>query len=50
LFPSRRNYPDDAIVEIVADKLGHPDIAPHARTVWDRAVEAATKFGTHLWT
>ena len=48
LFRSESNYPDDVIVEIVDHKLSHPALEPYTRSVWDRAVEAATKFGAHL--
>jgi len=48
LFRSDRNYPDDVIIEIVDYKLSRPALAPYTRSVWDRAVEAASKFGAHL--
>jgi hypothetical protein len=48
MMRSRDNYPDDVIVEIVDYKLSRPSLEPYTRSVWDRAVEAATKFGGHL--
>jgi hypothetical protein len=48
LFRSEHNYPDDVIIEIVDYKLSRPALAPYTRSVWDRAVEAASKFGAHL--
>jgi len=48
LFRSDDNYPDDVIIEIVDYKLSRPALAPYTGSVWDRAVEAAAKFGTHL--
>ena len=48
LFRSDRNYPDDVIIHIVDYKLGHSALQPYAGSVWERAVEAATKFGAHL--
>ena len=48
LFRSDHNYPDDVIIEIVDYKLSRPALAPYAGSVWERAVEAATKFGAHL--
>ncbi|MGE0851154.1 MAG: hypothetical protein AB7O44_16245 [Hyphomicrobiaceae bacterium] len=37
-------YPDDVIIEILFDYLGHPTLARYASDVWDRAMEKATKF------
>lgn len=49
MFRSQHNYPDDVIIEIVHHKLGRPALLqPYARSVWDHAVEAATRFGAHL--
>lgn len=48
VMTQRSHYPDDAIIEILFDHLGHASLAPYAQSVWDRAVEAATKFGAHL--
>lgn len=48
MFRSRDNYPDDVIIEIVHDKLGRPALQPYASSVWDRAIDAATRFGAHL--
>jgi hypothetical protein len=45
---SRDNYPDDVIIEIVHHKLGRAALQPYARSVWDNAVDAATRFGAHL--
>jgi hypothetical protein len=42
------HYPDEVIIEILFDHIGHPALEPYADGVWDRAVEAATKFGAHL--
>lgn len=41
-------YPDDVIIGILFDYLDHPTIERYTRHVWERAVEAATKFGAHL--
>jgi hypothetical protein len=41
-------YPDDVIIGILFDYLEHAILEPYTRAVWDKAVEAATKFGTHL--
>jgi hypothetical protein len=48
LFRSDHNYPDDVIIEIVDYKLSRPALEPYTGSVWERAVEAATKFGAHL--
>ena len=48
LFRSDHNYPDDVIIHVVDYKLGHSALQPYAGSVWERAVEAATKFGAHL--
>jgi hypothetical protein len=42
------HYPDDVIIEILFDHIGHPTLEPYADRVWDKAVEDATKFGANL--
>jgi hypothetical protein len=41
------HYPDDVIIEILFDHMGHDKLAPYTHHVWDRAVASATKFGAH---
>jgi hypothetical protein len=41
-------YPDDVIIGILFDYLEHAILESYTRAVWDKAVEAAAKFGTHL--
>jgi hypothetical protein len=42
------HYPDDVIVRILFDYLGHETLEPYTRAVWDKAVDAAARFGAHL--
>ena len=44
----RPHYPDDVIIGILFDYLGHETLEPYTRAVWDKAVEAATNFGANL--
>lgn len=37
-------YPDEVIIGVLFDYLGHPTLAPYASGVWERAVQKATKF------
>lgn len=39
------HYPDDVLVGILFDYLNHQILEPYTRNVWDRAVEATTRFG-----
>jgi hypothetical protein len=48
MFRSRDNYPDDVIIEIVDYKLGRPALQPYGPSVWDDAVDTATRLGAHL--
>ena len=48
MFRSPHNYPDDVIIEIVQNKLSRPALQPYGLSVWDNAVDAATRFGAHL--
>jgi hypothetical protein len=41
-------YPDDVIIGILFDYLEHAILEPYTRAVWDKAVEAANRFGTDL--
>ncbi len=42
------HYPEDVIIGILFDYLDHPEIERYTRQVWERAVDAATRFGAHL--
>ena len=48
VMTQRPHYPDDVIIEILFDYLEHAILEPYTRAVWDKAVEAATKFGARL--
>jgi hypothetical protein len=48
VMTQRPHYPDDVIIGILFDYLEHATLEPYTRAVWDKAVEAATKFGAHL--
>lgn len=48
MMRSEQNYPDDVIIEVINYKLSRPALASYTRSVWDRAVENATRFGAHL--
>jgi hypothetical protein len=47
-MPQGPRYPDDVIIGILFDYLEHAILESYTRAVWDKAVEAAAKFGTHL--
>ena len=48
VMTQRPHYPDDVIIGILFDYLEHATLEPYTRAVWDKAVEAATKFGASI--
>ena len=48
VMTQRPRYPDEVIVGILFDYLGHATLEPYTHGVWDKAVEDATNFGANL--
>jgi hypothetical protein len=44
----QEHYPDDVIIEILFDHLDHPALRAYTQHVWDKAVQQADRFGSHL--
>jgi hypothetical protein len=48
VMAEQEHYPDDVIIRILFDHLEHPTLRPYTQHVWDKAVQQAEKFGSHL--
>ena len=48
VMTNQEHYPDDVIIEILFDHLDHPALRAYTQHVWDKAVQQADRFGSHL--